>query len=68
MDVKMAIERLSQAERAALESLDLHEFKQGPAGEDEVPPRVREKLAEAAQGRFFPSDRADIEKILATLG
>jgi hypothetical protein len=35
-----------------------------PLPQDETPPRVREKLAEAAQGRFQPGDRSSISKIL----
>jgi len=34
--------------------------------QSETPPRVREKLAEAAQGRFQPGDRANISKFSLT--
>ena len=67
LEIKTAIERLSPIERAELESLIWPQSNQGQAGEDDTPPGAREKLMEAAQGRFFPSDRGNIEKILATL-
>ena len=38
-----------------------------PLPRDETPPRVREKPAEAAEGRFQPGDRSNISKILSSL-
>jgi hypothetical protein len=34
---------------------------------NETPPRIREKLTEAAEGQFQPGDRSNVSKILATL-
>lgn len=58
-EIKTAIDSLSPADRAELEALIW------PA--EETPPGVREKLAEAAQGRFVPGDRSSIERILGSL-
>jgi len=66
-DIKRAIERLSPAERAELEALVWPEGPGAGTDETDTPPRVREKLAEAAAGRFLPGDRANLEKILASL-
>ena len=68
IDIKRAIERLSPAERAELEALVWPEGPGAGTDETDTPPRVREKLAEAAAGRFLPGDRANIERILASLG
>jgi hypothetical protein len=35
--------------------------------EGDTPPGVREKLAEAAKGRFQPGNRSNIQKILSSL-
>lgn len=67
MDIKRAIERLSPAERAELEALVWPEGPGAATDEGDTPPRVRERLAEAAAGRFLPGDRADLQKILASL-
>ncbi len=67
MEIKTAIERLSPAERAELEALVWPELSARQADKADTPPRVQEKLAEAARGRFLPGDRAHIEKILASL-
>lgn len=65
-EIKSAIDRLSPAERAELERLMWPEWDQpGPAWE--TPPGVREKLAEAAQGHFYPGDPANAERILSSL-
>ena len=67
LEIKMAIERLSPTERAKLDALVWPQLTASQADEADTPPSVREKLAEAASGRFLPSDRANIEKILASL-
>jgi len=58
-EIKAAIDRLSLKDRAELEAMVWPD--------EETPPRVREKLAEAAQGRFVPGDRANIDRILGSL-
>ena len=58
-EIKAAIDRLSPKDRAQLEAMVWPD--------EESPPRVREKLAEAAQGRFVPGDRANIDRILGSL-
>ena len=58
-EIKAAIDRLSPKDRAELEAMVWPD--------EETPPRVREKLAEAAQGRFVPGDRANIDRILGSL-
>ena len=68
MKIKTAIERLSPAERAELNALVWPELSARQAVDADTPPRVREKRADAARGRFVPGDRADIEKVLASLG
>jgi hypothetical protein len=45
----------------------LHPDWDVPLPQNETPPGVREKLAEATQGRFQPGDRSNISKILSTL-
>jgi hypothetical protein len=64
VEIKAAIERLSPGERAELETLIWPDWDRA---EGEDPPGVREKLAEAAKGRFQPGDRSNIKKILSTL-
>ena len=58
-EIKAAIDRLSPKDRAELEAIIWPD--------EETPPRVREKLTEAAQGRFAPVDRANIDRILGSL-
>ena len=58
-EIKAAIDRLSSKDRAKLEAMVWPD--------EETPPHVREKLAEAAQGRFVPGDRANIDRILGSL-
>jgi len=67
VEIKSAIDRLSPMERAELEALVWPEWDRPYPGEA-VPSRLKEKLAEAATGSFLPWDRANIEKILASLG
>jgi hypothetical protein len=64
VEIKAAIEKLSPIERAELDALVWPDWERA-AGES--PPNVREKLAEAAKGRFQPGDRANIKKILSSL-
>jgi hypothetical protein len=63
-EIRDAIERLSPSERAELEALVWPDRDR--AGD--TPPNVREKLVQAAKGRFQPGDRSNIEKILSSLG
>jgi hypothetical protein len=63
-EIKDAIERLSPRERAELDTLIWPDWDRA---EGENPPGVRQKLAEAAKGRFQPGDRATIKKILSSL-
>jgi hypothetical protein len=65
-EIKAAIERLPPRERLELEEW-LHPDWDRPIPQDETPPGVREKLAEAARGRFLPGDRSNISKIKSTL-
>ena len=63
-EIKNAIEKLSPGDRKELESLIWPDWDRA---EGDTPPGVREKLAEAANGRFQPGDRSNIRKILASL-
>ena len=63
-EIKDAIEKLSPSERAELETLIWPDWDRA---EGDTPPGVREKLAEAAKGRFQPGDRSNIQKILSSL-
>jgi len=63
-EIKVAIEKLSPDERAELEALIWPDWDRA---EGDTPPGVREKLAEAARGRFQPGHRPNIKKILSTL-
>jgi hypothetical protein len=63
-EIKEAIERLSPSERAQLESLIWPDWDRA---EGDTPPGVREKLSEAAKGRFQPGDRSSIGRILSSL-
>ncbi len=65
-EIWSAIRELSLQERGELEIL-LHSDWDSAMPQDETPPNVREKLAEAARGKFQPGDRSNISKILATL-
>jgi hypothetical protein len=66
-EIKDAIPSLTLEERAEVARC-LSEWQDDPnQPHSETPPRVREKLAEAAQGRFQPGDRANISKILSSL-
>ena len=63
-EIKNAVEKLPASERAELEALLWPEWDRA---EGDQPPGVREKLAEAANGRFLPGDRSNIQKILSSL-
>ena len=63
-EIKNAVDKLSPRERAELEALLWPDWDRA---EGDSPPGVREKLAEAAKGRFQPGDRSNIKKILASL-
>ena len=63
-EIKDAVDKLSPRERAELETLLWPDWDRA---EGDTPPGVREKLAEAAQGRFLPGDRSNLKKILSSL-
>ena len=63
-EIKDAIEKLTPGERTELEALIWPEWDRA---EGDTPPGVREKLAEAAKGRFQPGDRSNLMKILSSL-
>jgi hypothetical protein len=58
-EIKTAIDHLPSRERDELEALLWQD--------EETPPSVREKLAEALAGKFVPGDRANVDRILASL-
>ena len=59
-EIKTAIDHFPSRERDELEALLWQD-------EETPPPGVREKLAEALAGQFVPGDRANIDRILASL-
>ena len=63
-EIKDAIAKLSPTERAELEALIWPDWDRA---EGDTPPGVRQKLAEAATGRFHSGDRSNIKKILSSL-
>ena len=63
-EIKAAIEKLTPSERAELEALIWPDWERA---EGDTPPGVREKLTEAAKGRFQPGDRSNLKRILASL-
>lgn len=65
-EIWSAIQVLSPRERNELEML-LHPDWDVAFPENETPPNVREKLAEAAQGKFSKGNRSNISKIISTL-
>jgi hypothetical protein len=65
-EIKAAIDRLSPEERNELEAW-LQADWDVPLPQDETPPGIREKLAEAARGNISPGDRSNISRILLTL-
>jgi len=64
VEIKEAIERLSPTERNELEALLWPDWDR-PQGD--TPPNVREKLQQAAKGKFSPGTRTNIQKILSSL-
>jgi len=62
-EIKNAFEKLSPHERAELEALLWPDWDRA---EGDSPPGVREKLAEAAKGRFLPGDCSNLQKILSS--
>ena len=66
-EIKAAIDRLSPGERAELETLVWPEWDRPLPPEQETSPGVREKLAEAAKGKFVPGSRNNARKILSSL-
>jgi hypothetical protein len=65
-EIKAAIERLPPQERTELEQW-LHPDWDRPLPQDETPPGIREKLAEAARGSFSPGNRSNISIIRSML-
>jgi hypothetical protein len=65
-EIWSAIQDLSPQEREKLETL-LHADWNVSLPEDETPPNVRQKLSEAAQGKFSEGDRSNISKIISKL-
>jgi hypothetical protein len=65
-EIKAAIEQLPQHERDEIEAW-LHPDWDRPVPQDQTPPGIREKLAEAARGSFSPGDRSNISRIRSTL-
>jgi hypothetical protein len=66
-EIKAAIDQLSPQEQDEVKSFlrqSLVEDWNPPALENETPPGVCEKLAQAAQGRFQSGDRSNISRIL----
>jgi len=63
-EIKEAVDKLSPRERAELEALVWPDWDRA---EGDAPPGVREKLAEAAKGRFLPGDRSNIKKIFSSM-
>ena len=63
-EIKDAIEKLSPSERAELEAMIWPDWDRA---EGDPPPGIRQKLADAATGRFLPGDRSNIKKILSSL-
>jgi len=63
-EIKDAIQKLSPRER---EELDASIWPDWDRAQCDNPPGVREKLAEAANGRFLPGDRSNIKKVLSSL-
>ena len=63
-EIKNAIEKLSPGERTELESLIWPDWDRA---EGDTPPDVRDKLGQAANGKFQPGDRSNIKRILASL-
>ena len=64
VEIKNAIEKLSPGERTELEWLIWPDWDRA---EGDTPPDVRDKLGQAADGRFEPGDRSNIKKVLASL-
>ena len=63
-EIKEAIDKLSPGEREDLAAMLWPEWDRLLG---EHPPGVREKLAQAAAGRFVPGGRANIAKIDSSL-
>jgi len=63
-EIREAIERLSLREREELEALVWPDWDRA---DGDSPPGVREKLAQAANGRFLPGDRSNLNKVLSHL-
>jgi hypothetical protein len=61
-EIKAALDQLSPRERCELEAL-LHPDWDVPLPESETPPNIREKLAEAAGGKFSEGNRSKVSEI-----
>ena len=63
-EIKDAVDKLSPREREQLEVLLWPDWDRA---EGDTPPGVREKLADAARGRFLPGNRSNLKKLRASL-
>jgi hypothetical protein len=63
-EIKAAIEKLSALEREQLESQLWPDWDRA---EGDCPPGAREKLDQAARGRFQPGNRSGIKKLRSSL-
>ena len=66
-EIKEAIDGLPASEQAELEALLWAEWNWPLDDESCDPPQLRDKLLAAANGRFQPGDRANIDRILKSL-
>jgi hypothetical protein len=66
-EIKDAIPSLTLEERAEVARCLSEWQDDANQPQSETPPRVREKLAEAASGKFSQGDRTNISKILSSL-
>lgn len=62
-EIKDAVDKLSPDQREELEALLWPDWDRA---EGDTPPGVREKLAEAARGRFTPGNRSNLDKLRAS--
>ena len=66
-EIKPAIDGLSTRDRAELEALLWAEWDWPLSEESADPPRLHEKLEQAAKGHFKTGDRSDVDRILKSL-
>jgi hypothetical protein len=63
-EIKSAIEKLSPNERVELESLIWPDWDRA---EGDTPPNIREKLRDAAKGKFVLGSRSNSRKVINSL-